>query len=371
MNLIVDACIYENKTQRGIARIFSNTLPLMCDMQPDVKVYLFFRKSPQIAYPNHPRIRTLFLDGVYKLRPSFFWNAHYKKTQDSLIQNLFGWGSHNIWFSTYFTIPSRQWRGKQIVLVHDFIYELFPDYIPGGERVVRQKADAINAADLIICNSQTTYRDLMKIFPTLDKQVFVTHLAADSTFRAKNKEEFGISLDFPFLLYIGKRNGYKNFETLFNAYVDWPGNTTVKLLLVGPNLTEAEINTFQSASVAEKIVVIEHPDDEALCDLYNQALAFVYPSIYEGFGIPLLEAMQCHCPIVASRIPSSLEVAGDVPLYFEATDKISLLDALNKLTDAADLQARAERGIKHARQYSWEKTASEFLKALQTLENWK
>jgi len=100
-------------------------------------------------------------------------------------------------------------------------------------------------------------------------------------------------------------------------------------------------------------------------------LAFVYPSIYEGFGIPLLEAMQCHCPIVASRIPSSLEVAGDVPLYFEATDKISLLDALNKLTDAADLQARAERGIKHARQYSWEKTASEFLKALQTLENWK
>lgn len=370
MRLVVDGIIFRTKSRGGVARVFYNVLPRLCELEPKLRITVSDTKQLPIVLPKHTNITWDDFLATTKFQSETFADRlkhkihYYQKLKMLRSKN-------NIWLSTYFTLPPTNWRGTQVVLVHDFIYELFPEHLPGGERVVRQKADAIHAADLIICNSQTTYRDLMKIFSTLDKQVFVTHLAADSTFRAKNKEEFGISLDFPFLLYIGKRNGYKNFKTLLDAYADWPGNTEVKLLLVGPNLTEAEINTFQSASVAEKIVVIEHPDDEALCDIYNQALAFVYPSIYEGFGIPLLEAMQCHCPIVASRIPSTLEVAGDVPLYFEATDKISLLDALNKLTDAADLQARAERGFKHARQYSWEKTASEFLKALQTLENWK
>lgn len=369
MRLVVDGPVFERETPGGIARLFANVLPIQCDLDPKLRVQIFFSKTPKIPYPKHKQISLFFPETVQKiLRPFKLSKSQKLSFQKKCLQIWMGNTHNKIWLSTYFTLPPENWQGKQAVMVHDFIHELFPEHLPGGERVVKQKADAINAADIVICNSWTTCRDLMSRFSIPKNRVFVTHLAANSTFRTKQKEELGIFVDYPFLLYIGKRNGYKNFKTLFDAYTDWPGNSTVKLLLVGPKLSETEINTFQRCSVSEKIVLVENPDDEALCDLYNQALAFVYPSLYEGFGIPLLEAMQCHCPIIASSIPSTLEVAGDVPIYFEATDKISLLNALNQLSNTSDLQARADKGIIHARQYSWEKTAADFFKALQTLD---
>lgn len=367
MKIIIDGTIFSEKPIGGISRVFCSILPLLCDVKPDLQIIVLSQTDQGNQLLSHKRIsyvRPLQVRrsgnfpnklGLFNI----FKNFHHQRSFAS---------KNTIWLSTYFTLPPANWRGKQAVMVHDFIHELFPEHLPGGERVVKQKADAINAADIVICNSWTTCRDLMSRFSIPKNRVFVTHLAANSTFRTKQKEELGIFVDYPFLLYIGKRNGYKNFKTLFDAYTDWPGNSTVKLLLVGPKLSETEINTFQRCSVSEKIVLVENPDDEALCDLYNQALAFVYPSLYEGFGIPLLEAMQCHCPIIASSIPSTLEVAGDVPIYFEATDKISLLNALNQLSNTSDLQARADKGIIHARQYSWEKTAADFFKALQTLD---
>ena len=98
-----------------------------------------------------------------------------------------------------------------------------------------------------------------------------------------------------------------------------------------------------------------------LCRLYNQAVAFVYPSLYEGFGIPLLEAMTCGCPIVASRIPSTVEVAGDCPIYFDPAEEDDLVNALDIALSEGRNSERVQAGFEKVKSYSWDKTTAQTL----------
>lgn len=368
MRLVVDGTVFERETPGGIARLFSNILPLLCDLDPKLRIQLFFTKTPRIPYPKHKQI-SIFLPETFQkiLRPFKLNKSQKLKFQRKLLQIWFGNSCKKVWLSTYFTMPPENWRGKQVVMVHDFIYELFPEYIPGGESVVRQKADAINAADKVICNSHTTAKDLRLLFPVSEKDISIAHLAADPVFRKKSDDQIVQKLDCPFILFVGKRSNYKNFSTLLEAYLQWSKKDEIKLVAAGPGLSEAEKDTFHDLSLEDKVVVFEYPDDETLCDLYNQAVAFIYPSLYEGFGIPLLEAMQCGCPIIASQIPSTEEVAGNIPIYFQAQDPLSLLSALDQLSGIPNMEQRVQMGLMHAEQYSWEKTAKVFYNCLLSL----
>jgi alpha-1,3-rhamnosyl/mannosyltransferase len=110
------------------------------------------------------------------------------------------------------------------------------------------------------------------------------------------------------------------------------------------------------------VQVLTDVDDQTLCQLYNQALGLVYPSLYEGFGIPLLEAMACGCPIVASRISSTIEVAGDCPIYFDPTEEDDLLNALDIALSQGRNSERIQTGLEKVKSYSWDKTAAQTLK---------
>ena len=104
-----------------------------------------------------------------------------------------------------------------------------------------------------------------------------------------------------------------------------------------------------------------------MCYLYNRALAFIYPSLYEGFGIPLLEAMACGCPIVASRIPSTIEVAGDCPVYFNPNDVEELISALDIIIPEGRNSKRTRSGLERVKKYSWQKTAEQTLEVYHSL----
>jgi alpha-1,3-rhamnosyl/mannosyltransferase len=106
-----------------------------------------------------------------------------------------------------------------------------------------------------------------------------------------------------------------------------------------------------------------------LLRLYNQAVALVYPSLYEGFGIPLLEAMACGCPVIASRIPSTVEVAGEQPIYFEPVHLESLLAAFDLALAEGRNSERVRTGLEHAQDFSWDKTSSQVLEVYHALSN--
>ena len=129
------------------------------------------------------------------------------------------------------------------------------------------------------------------------------------------------------------------------------------LRVVGRPFSVAEKQQVQVLGVAERVVVETAVSDERLCWLYNHAAAFVYPSLAEGFGIPLLEALACGCPVVASRIPSSLEVAGELATYFEPSEQDSLVGALETAVSQGRQPERVQAGIARAAQFSWEQTA--------------
>jgi glycosyltransferase involved in cell wall biosynthesis len=121
------------------------------------------------------------------------------------------------------------------------------------------------------------------------------------------------------------------------------------------------VRQIKELEIQGRILLFTGITDEQLAQLYNQALALVYPSLYEGFGLPLLEAMACGCPIVASRIPSTIEVAGDCPAYFELGNRTSLIAALDIVyLEGAD-SSRITMGLERAAQFSWDKTAKETL----------
>ena len=129
--------------------------------------------------------------------------------------------------------------------------------------------------------------------------------------------------------------------------------------MVGDDWSEEENKNLEDLNLVKNIHLLSIVSDDHLVSLYNQALAFVFPSLYEGFGIPLLEAMACGCPIVASRIPTTLEVAGDVPIYFEPKEIESLLSALDTVYQGDNTDQNILAGIEHAKGYSWDKTAHE------------
>jgi glycosyltransferase involved in cell wall biosynthesis len=116
--------------------------------------------------------------------------------------------------------------------------------------------------------------------------------------------------------------------------------------------------------LGNQITLFPQVDELHLCRLYNQASAFIYTSQYEGFGIPLLEAMACGCPVIASKIPSSVEVAGDIPIYFTPGNMDELIVALDQAVNEGPTSPRTAEGLALVRQYSWENTARDFLQAL-------
>jgi alpha-1,3-rhamnosyl/mannosyltransferase len=131
--------------------------------------------------------------------------------------------------------------------------------------------------------------------------------------------------------------------------------------------TPEERQRLSKSDVESRISLLQDVDDEHLRRLYGSALAFVYPSLYEGFGIPLLEAMACGCPVIASDIVATREVAGDCPLYFEPSRYESLISALDLALNESDIERRRTAGLARVNRFSWDETAHRTLEVYRSL----
>ncbi len=229
---------------------------------------------------------------------------------------------------------------------------------------------SIGKADRVIAISSATSRDLQEYFELNDaNKVRVVHLACGDIFRPLDEDESKMESRKPFLLYVGDRNHYKNFQFLLRAFAKWPARNRVELVVAGgKDWSAEETATIGDLKLDEHVRRIESVDDEQLVRLYNTALAFVYPSLYEGFGIPLLEALSCGCPIVASRIPSTVEVAEDCPFYFEPDQPDSVIAALDTVLAVSNDHERRARGFEQTKKFSWDKTAQKTLAIYRELD---
>jgi glycosyltransferase involved in cell wall biosynthesis len=256
-----------------------------------------------------------------------------------------------------------------VVTVYDLIYELFPGMFPGieGDAVRDLMRRAVESADVVICISETTRQHVVDTYDDVEERTIVTYMGVSDVFRADYSPTGGTNGSGPYLLYVGARRGYKQFETLARAYGAWVGRHETDLVVVGGVWTAVELELLGELGIGEKVRLLSGVDDATLADLYRGSLALVFPSLYEGFGIPIVEAMSVGCPVVASRIPTTEEVAGDVPIYFEPGGLESLHSALTTVAEGRRAEAKIRLGKQRAEQFSWERTARETLEVYRGL----
>lgn len=367
MEVVVDGIIYQYQSHGGISRLFSEILPRMCEIDESLRIMLFTSGRCRQALPAHPHIHHLPIPPVERfLRPGRLWGPIIPPAKD-LIQRLWvGSAKGGIWHTTYYTMPPLPWDGPIVITVVDMIYEKFPEYFYNATKFIERKRKCIEQADKVIAISESTKRDILEYFRIPESKVTVTHLAASRFFEEspqahKNKLREPFGLGKPFILYVGLRGGYKNFHTLLKAYSLWKRRSDFDLICVGgaSQWSEDEIEVITQAKLGNSVKLFASTGDEELRAFYSYAYAFVYPSIYEGFGIPPLEAMGCGTPVIVSNTSSILEVVGDAGLYFEPSSKEELLDALDKIMDDASLYKElVRRGLERSKMFSWHETAT-------------
>jgi glycosyltransferase involved in cell wall biosynthesis len=257
---------------------------------------------------------------------------------------------------TYYGRRTAPRHARSVVTIHDMIPERLPHLFEERSVLARAKAEAVRRADHVICVSESTKRDLLDILGVSVERVSVVYHA--SPFAPHERRESRPPPGEPFILYVGQRFGYKNFERLLDAYASSTRvHMAFRLVCFGGENADADRRRAERAGLAER-VLFAAGDDAALASLYETASAFVYPSLYEGFGIPLLEAMSFGCPVICSNTSSVPEVAGDAAEFFDPSDTGSIASAIERVLFAPELCAElARRGRSRARAFSWEGAA--------------
>lgn len=247
-----------------------------------------------------------------------------------------------------------------VVTVYDMIHERFPSEFAQHRRTSEWKRIATQRADHVFCISQSTRKDLLELFDVPEDKVSVVYIGFDRltpTTLATHENK-------PYLLYVGSRAGYKNFEGFLRAYAgsSWLLNHFNVVCFGGGAFSSHEHQLFDELKLAENRLIQLDGDDGKLADFYRGAALFVYPSLYEGFGIPPLEAMSLDCPVACSNNSSIPEVVGDAAEYFDPNDIESMRVAMEHvLTSTARRAELIDLGAARCTQFSWNRCAEETL----------
>jgi glycosyltransferase involved in cell wall biosynthesis len=244
-----------------------------------------------------------------------------------------------------------------VVTVVDMIPELMPDLFSSGAQHLAKEA-FVRQASAVVCISESTRRDLLRLLGPLEAVVEVVPLAVGANFRPGQRSARPLPDDY--LLFVGNRGTYKDFAVALESFAGVrAGHPGLSLVAVGGGqFTQAELDAFRRLSIEGSVHRVDASDDE-LPALFGRSRAFVFPSRYEGFGLPTLEAMASGTPVILADSSSHPEVGGDVALYFPPGDAAALsAQVLRVLGDVELARSLVARGIERAAGFTWRQTAA-------------
>lgn len=262
---------------------------------------------------------------------------------------------HATYFDSNFMKIAKTFNLITFVTVHDLIGEIIPTKIKWFQRRNRDQEITTKLSDYVIAVSENTKKDTIQYYKIEPQKINVIHLGVS---KMKSSTSDIIRVKKPFVLHVGKRDNYKNFLLTVNSVSHCDKLNQLNIVAFGGgNITAEETKLIESLGMASRIHHMTG-DDTILAALYESAVALVYPSLYEGFGIPPLEAMRCKCPVIASNRASLPEVCGKGIFYIDPTSEESLQDALLKVFSNQSGYSR-ELAFQHSMTYTWKKTAIE------------
>jgi len=278
-----------------------------------------------------------------------------------------------VYHSTYYDfcnlLKAKYLGYLSVVTVYDLISEIYPE---SKRKIHFPKIDdkklCIKYAHKVIAISKTTGSDLQRIYNLDENRVKVIYLAAGQHETSIKIRKHRSHLYF---LYVGKRSGYKNFAIILQAMNELKKEGIyVRLVAYGGGEIEEEFQKFIEENDLSGFITHLTDSNINLNKLYREAIALVYPSFYEGFGIPILDAMNLECQVIASSIPSTREIGEDFVTYFDPSSVKSLAKILNTFVDNPIASANHLRLAKHhSEQFSWDKTAKATVDLYKLLES--
>ncbi len=355
MQIFYDGQVYKLAPAQGISRYFANIISrLPKDYTPLVTTY-----SSGVNYPCHPNIQ---LFKYKKFRPG--------RVASWLEKYYFNWVSQSTKFDlahpTYYSLLSRQeisnYSCPVVLTVWDMIHELFATQMDSSGQHAEEKRKAIHAAHTIICISENTKKDLLERYSLPENKVKVTYLASGINATIAYGSESVPSR--PYYLYVGSRDrGYKNFDGLLSAFAKTASvRPDLALCVVGLPLNQIEKKMIAELKLTDRIEHYSYANDCHLAKLYRCSIALVYPSLYEGFGIPPLEAMSCGTVAIAADCSSIPEVVGDAGILFNPQATLDLADILLSLLDnSLERDRLIAKGHQRAKMFSWDNTVAQTL----------
>lgn len=253
---------------------------------------------------------------------------------------------------------------KNVVTLHDFIYEKAKNHSLIARKIHSwQKRKAIANADAIVCVSHATQQDFQSRFKYIEKE---TNVISNAAVCRPLPHSHGDSerLKSGYVLYVGGRSGYKNFYTSVKATLI----SEMPLVVAGSPLNHHERRFLASLTPRLDYRVVCHPDRRELSQLYKNAFCLLYPTSFEGFGIPILEAQAHDCPVIISNCEACIETAGDGALTSLSVSAESLADKINLLKQSNIRAKVISRGRDNVTQFSWETIANDYIQLYSKLQ---
>lgn len=265
-------------------------------------------------------------------------------------------------------------RIPTIVSVMDLSYLHYPQTFKKNDlyQLTKWTEYSVKKAKKVITISNSSKNDIIKYYKVRPEKVKVVHLGLKNLSMnapsEKDLKEFGVNQKF--ILFVGTLQPRKNISRLIEAFSRLPKEISSdhQLVIIGKKgwLYEDILSAPEKYNVKDKVVFLDYISDEDLPNFYRKAEVFVLPSLYEGFGLPVLEAMRYGCPVITSNVSSLPEAGGDAAQYFEPEDVDDIKKSIEKvLTDSALREKMIERGREHYKKFTWEKAAKEVLSAIE------
>lgn len=357
----------------GISNYVGPLLRHLLGHQSNAQFHLFLRRS----WLKHPQVPSLTsLAPVHPVRiPDRILTWWWDHLKVPVPWDSSGWAKLDLFLGTCLFAPILK-RGAVLSIIYDLIPLRLPSLFPDCEAFKEHIQNICGRSHTLIVISQQTKQDLIDLLGVDDRRIHVIYPGRTEHFHPVSPDEVvhiqrHYGLEQGYLLYVGSLGPHKNVVTLLKAYqtARAAGDLKAKLVLVANQRWGQEVRLYADSLPARKdIVWLEQISQEELPALYTGAQAFVFPSRYEGFGLPVLEAMACRTPVVVTRQGALPEVAGDAGCYVDPDNPMELAETLCRLTtDSLFRDRMAEKALVQSTKFSWDRSVSKLLNLMRTV----
>ena len=373
MKIAIDCRALEKKNWAGKEKYLISIIQGLSRMDEKNDYFLYFRRK--ISFPF--KLPANFFAASINI-PSPLW--HFIALFDMILKRI-----DVVFCPCAYLLAAINFFIPSVIVIHDLTV-----FIPGISQTHKKSTKlkeklflrfAISRARVVVADSYNTKKDIEKFFNIPSEKISVIHLAAGKEFEPKKNKDLleekllKYNIKFPYILFVGTLEPRKNILGLLGAFKELavqPETAGYKLVLAGKRgwYYEEIFKKIEGFGLKEKVVITDYIFDEDLPYLYTGAECFIYPSFYEGFGLPALEALACGCPVITSDISSLPEVVGESALLVNPQDKKEIVSALNKILSDKELRANlVSKGLKQAQNFSWDKSAKSLLEVFNGVRN--